>query len=223
MSAVELRPALPPRRPERTGGRAARLRWAAAVAVLLAASLGLRVWGVRQGLPYAYNADENAHFVPKAIGLFGHSLNPDYFVNPPGYTYVLHAVFAGWFGGRAGVSQTFATDPGDVFVVARVVAAAFGTLAVWLLSLAGARLFDDRRAGFLAAGVLAVAFLPVFYAHLALNDVPTLAPIALSLLGTAGGGGFGGLRAPAAGGGGGGPGGGAGGTRGGGAAAPPRG
>ena len=56
---------------------------------------------------------------------------------------------------------------------------------MWLLYLAGARLFD-RRVGLLAAALLAVAFLPVFYSHLALNDVPTLAPIALSLWGTAG-------------------------------------
>ncbi len=46
--------------------------------------------------------------------------------------------------------------------------------------------FFDRRVGLLAAALLAVAFLPVFYSHLALNDVPTLAPIALSLWGTAG-------------------------------------
>ena len=38
----------------------------------------------------------------------------------------------------------------------------------------------------LAAAVEAVAFLPVFYAHLALNDAPTLAPATLSLLGSAG-------------------------------------
>jgi 4-amino-4-deoxy-L-arabinose transferase-like glycosyltransferase len=37
-----------------------------------------------------------------------------------------------------------------------------------------------------AAAIMAVAFLPVFYSHLALNDVPTLAPVALSLYGTAG-------------------------------------
>src|SRR5215218_7963294 len=107
MSAVELRPAAPGR--ERSARRVTRLRWGLGVAVLLLVSLGLRLWGIRQGLPYAYNADENAHFVPKAIGLFGHSLNPGYFVNPPGYTYILHVVFAGWFGGRAGVSETFAT------------------------------------------------------------------------------------------------------------------
>jgi hypothetical protein len=159
--------------------------WTVAVGGLLVGALLLRLWGVKHGLPFAYNADENAHFVPKAIGLFGHGWNPEYFVNPPAYTYVLHIVFAIWFGGREGVSNAFATNPTEVFVVGRVVAAVLGTLAVWLLYLAGARLLD-RRAGLLAAGLLAVAFLPVFYSHLALNDVPTLAPIALCLYGSAG-------------------------------------
>jgi hypothetical protein len=161
-----------------------RRRWAPWVGVLLLGAFLLRVWGAKHGLPYAYNADENAHFVPKAIGLFGHGWNPDYFVNPPAYTYVLHVVFAIWFGGRSGVSEQFATDPTSVFLVARVTAAVLGTVAVWLLYLAGTRLFADRRVGFLSAGLLAVAFLPVFYSHLALNDVPTLAPICLSLYGT---------------------------------------
>jgi uncharacterized protein (TIGR03382 family) len=163
-----------------------RLRWAPWVALLLVASFALRVWGAKQGLPYAYNADENAHFVPKAIGLFGHSWNPNYFVNPPAYTYLLHVVFAVWFGGREGVSASYAADPTEVFYVARVVSAACGTVAVWLLYLAGAKMFDDRRVGFLGAGLLGVGFLPVFYSHLALNDVPTLAPICLALYGTAG-------------------------------------
>src|SRR5690349_7541930 len=174
------------RRAVRRARRRERLRWAPWVALLLVASFALRVWGAKQGLPYAYNADENAHFVPKAIGLFGHGWNPHYFVNPPAYTYLLHGVFAVWFGGRQGVSDSFAADPTEVFLIARVVAAACGTLAVWLLYLAGSRMFADRRVGFLAAGLLGVAFLPVFYAHLALNDVPTLAPICLALYGTAG-------------------------------------
>jgi hypothetical protein len=164
---------------------AERLRWGGAVGVLLIGALALRLWGVKHGLPYAYNADENAHFVPKAIQLFGHGWNPHYFVNPPAYTYVLHLVFAVWYGGREGVSSTFALDQGQVFIIARVVSAGLGTLAVWALYLAGARFFD-RRVGLLAAALLAVAFLPVFYSHLALNDVPTLAPICLSLWGTAG-------------------------------------
>jgi 4-amino-4-deoxy-L-arabinose transferase-like glycosyltransferase len=168
-----------PRRARRHRG------WALAVGVLLAGALGLRLWGIGHGLPYVYNTDENAHFVPQAIGLFGHGLHPHYFVNPPGFTYVLHGLFAAWFGGREAVGEAYATDPTQVFVLARIASAGLGTLAVGLLYLAGARL-AGRRVGFLAAALLAVAFLPVFYAHLALNDVPTLAPACLALWGAAG-------------------------------------
>jgi Dolichyl-phosphate-mannose-protein mannosyltransferase len=163
--------------------RARRLAWAALGGVL-ASALGLRLWGIRQGLPYAYNSDEDAHFVPRAIGIFQLGWNPHYFENPPAYTYLLHLVFAAWFGGEAGVTHAFATNPTAVFTLARVTVALLGTLAVWLLYLAGARLFD-RGVALLAAALQAVAFLPVFYSHLALNDVPTLAPLTLSLLGTA--------------------------------------
>jgi len=188
MSAVDTRRPVPPlyaaaEPAERARGIA--WGWPLAVAALLAGALLLRLWGIRQGLPYAYNSDENAHFVPKAIGLFGHSWNPDYFVNPPGYTYLLHLVFAVAYGGRLGVSKAFAANPTDVFTVARVVAAVCGTVAVGLLYSAGARLFD-RRTGLLAAAVLAVAFLPVFYSHLALNDVPTLVGVCLALAGVGG-------------------------------------
>jgi hypothetical protein len=169
--------------PATDGGR--RWPWWLGLGVVLAAALVVRVWGVKQGMPYAYNADENAHFVPGAIGLFGHGWDPHYFVNPPAYTYLLHVVFAVWFGGRAGVSQAFATNPTEVFVAARLTAAVVGTLAVWFVYLAGARLFG-RATGLLAAALLAVSFLTVFYSHLALNDAPTLAPIALSLWGAAG-------------------------------------
>jgi hypothetical protein len=162
-------------------------RWAwPALAVVLLAGLGLRLWGVRQGLPYAYNTDEADHFVPHAVKMFADgTLNPKYFANPPAFTYVLHLVFALWFGGGGGVRRAFALHPADVYTLARVVVALLGTGALWLLYATGARLFG-RAVGLLAAAIEAVAFLPVFYAHLALNDVPTLAPLTLSLLGTAG-------------------------------------
>ncbi len=161
-----------------------RFIWAGLALVLLLA-LGLRLWGIRQGLPYAYNSDEDSHFVARAIGMLTLGWNPHYFVNPPAYTDLLRLVFGVWFGGRAGVSHTFAVNPTAVFTLARVCAALLGTLAVWLLYIAGARLFD-RGIALLAAALEAVAFLPVFYSHLALNDVPTLVPLTLSLLGTAG-------------------------------------
>ena len=75
-------------------GASRRWIWAGLAAVLLA-GLGLRLWGVRQGLPYAYNSDEADHFVVHAITMFEQgTLNPHYFANPPAFTYLLHGLFA---------------------------------------------------------------------------------------------------------------------------------
>jgi hypothetical protein len=155
-----------------------------AAAVVLGALL-LRLWGVGHGLPYVFSADENAHFVPRAIGMFGHSLNPQYFVNPPAFTYLLHVAFWTRWGSRAAVGDAFAADPGTAFTLARVLVALLGAAAAGLIVWAGARL-ADRRVGLLAGALFAVAFLPVHYAHFAVNDVPALAPLCLSLVGAAG-------------------------------------
>jgi hypothetical protein len=183
MPTAERAPAAAPDQPSRTE-RSRRWAWGG-LAVVLTAGLGLRLLGIQQGLPYTYNLDEADHFVPRAIRMFEHGLNPHYFANPPAYTYLLHAVFAVWYGGGAGASAALDGNPTGVYTLARLVAALLGVLALWLLYAAGARLLS-RAAGLLAAAIEAVAFLPVFYAHLALNDVPTLAPLTLSLLGSAG-------------------------------------
>jgi 4-amino-4-deoxy-L-arabinose transferase-like glycosyltransferase len=159
--------------------------WPLAIAALLLGAAALRLWGVRHGLPYVFNADENAHFVPRAIGMFGHSLNPEYFINPPAFTYLLHAAFWVRWGGRDAVGDAFAADPAAAFTIARVLAGLLGAAAAGLLVWAGARFFD-RRVGLVAGALLAVAFLPVHYGHLALNDVPALAPACLALVGVAG-------------------------------------
>ena len=54
------------------------------LALVLCVALGLRLWGIKEGLPYVYNIDEAGHFVPKAVTMFSDGLNPRYFVNPPG-------------------------------------------------------------------------------------------------------------------------------------------
>ncbi len=167
--------------------RRAGLGWLVALVGLFVAALVLRLVGLKTGLPYVYNADENSHFVPRAIGMFGHSLNPDYFINPPAFTYVIHALFAvRWGTDPASIGGAFAADPTGAFTIARGASAFLGALAVPLTAIAGARLFEDRRVGVVAGALLAVAFLPVHYSHFALNDAPTLAPLALCLVGVAG-------------------------------------
>ncbi|HSZ06160.1 MAG TPA: glycosyltransferase family 39 protein [Solirubrobacteraceae bacterium] len=169
------------------GGPERTRRWVwAGLSVVLAGGLGLRLWGIGQGLPYVYNVDEYEHFVPIAVEMFAKgTLDPHYFANPPALTYVLHFLFDLAYGGPHGVERAFALHPGEVFTLARVAVAVLGTLALWLVYLTGARLFN-RAVGLLAAAIEAVAFLPVFYGHMALNDAPTLAPLTLSLLGSAG-------------------------------------
>jgi hypothetical protein len=158
--------------------------WTLALAGLLAVALAVRLWGVKSGLPYAFNVDENAHFVPRAIGFFGHTLNPYYFVNPPATSYVFYLVFSLWFGTGQAAAHAYATDATEVWLLARVTVAVISTSAVWLTYLAGKRLFD-RPTALLGAGILTFAFLPVFYSHLALNDAPAMSAVALSLFGTA--------------------------------------
>ena len=172
---------------QREPARASSRRWAwPGLALVLAGGLALRLWGVGEGLPYVFNADEADHFVPRAVKMFQEaSLNPHYFANPPAFTYLLHFLFAAWYGGGAAVIAAARLHPTDLYTLARIASAVLGTAALWLLYAAGTRLFS-RGVGLLAAAIEAVAFLPVFYAHLALNDVPTLAPLSLSLLGTAG-------------------------------------
>lgn len=162
-----------------------RARWGMALGVILVLALLLRLWGIKSGLPYVYDTDEDQHFVPHAIALLGHDGNPNYFDNPPAYTYLLAVVYEIYFGGRAALSHAFAVNPTEVWVIARATTALLGVLAVWLLYLIAQRLFD-RRVALLSAALMAVAFLPVFYAKLALNDVPTLVPVELALWASAG-------------------------------------
>ncbi|MGH2833655.1 MAG: ArnT family glycosyltransferase, partial [Solirubrobacteraceae bacterium] len=185
MPTAEERPASLPSSSEGSVRALGRIPAWGALGVLLLLALALRLWGIGQGLPYAYNTDENAHFLARAIGMFGHSLNPEYCANPPALTYLLHMLLAVFYGSGAAVGHAYATHPTEVWILARAAVAVLGTLAIWLLYSVGSRLFG-RAVGLTAGAIQAVAFLPVFYAHLALNDVPTLAPATLCLLGAAG-------------------------------------
>ena len=146
--------------------------------LILLVAAGLRLWSLNHGLPYAYNLDERAHFVPHAVTMTGGDLNPGYFINPPLLTYMLAAYFSVIHLG--GVESWFANDPTAVFTSARIVSVAFGVATVAATFAAG-RAWFGRTAGLVAAAIMAVAFMPVFYSRLALNDGPGVLPCALTL------------------------------------------
>jgi Dolichyl-phosphate-mannose-protein mannosyltransferase len=181
MAVAQSRAAGPQRRRRGTGPRSTGV----ALGVILALALGLRLWSIDHGLPFAYNQDEELHFVPVAVSFFLGSYNPGYFENPPALSYLFHAVFRlvfteGFPFGAGGFRRAFLADPTEAFLVARVVVALIGTGVVGIVFWAGAR-FWDRRVGLVAALLMACAFLPVFYSKQALNDVVTLAPLTLGL------------------------------------------
>jgi hypothetical protein len=146
--------------------------------LILLAAAALRLWSIDHGLPYSYNLDERAHFVPHAVAMTGGDLNPGYFINPPLLTYLLAGYLSVLHLG--GIEDWFAHDPTAVFVAARVVSVAFGVATVAATYAAG-RAWFGRTAGLVAAALIAVAFLPVFYSRLALNDGPGMLPCALAL------------------------------------------
>lgn len=150
-----------------------------ALVVVLAASLAARLVGLGHGLPHVYNPDEELHFVPAAARAAAGDLDPGYFENPSGFTYVVALVLRVAFSGED-VPRLLAEDPGTVFLVARVVSALLGVGAVLAVHATASRLFD-RSTGLWAAAVSGLAYLPVFYGHQALNDAATLLPVALAL------------------------------------------
>lgn len=141
----------------------------------------MRLVGITHGLPFSYNYDEELHFVPQAARAADGNLRPGYYQNPSALTYLLALVLRVRFLGDS-VAAQMATDPGSVWLVCRVVVALLGTLLVALVWWAGRRFFGSA-VGWIAACLIAFGFLPVFYSHQALNDVPTLLPLTVALVG----------------------------------------
>ncbi|MDX6376328.1 MAG: hypothetical protein QOE98_631 [Gaiellaceae bacterium] len=151
------------------------------LAAILVVALVLRLWSLRHGLPFVYNVDEEQHFVSRAARFFGGDLDPRYFENPPGLTYVLWVAFAVRYAGDD-VRALFRDDPASVYLTGRMVVAVLGTAVVAATYALGARLARDRVAGLVAAGLMAVGFIPVWYSKLALNDMPAVLPATVAVV-----------------------------------------
>ncbi|MQB01590.1 MAG: phospholipid carrier-dependent glycosyltransferase [Actinobacteria bacterium] len=180
----EPRPA--PRLDESRGpepGSSTPFSWWIGVGCVIMLGLGLNLWGIDHGLPRIYNPDEAAHYVPKAVRFFASgSFDPNYYLNPSGFTYLLYVVF--WVSFRGG-DNVLSADWRDLYLVGRVTASVLGSISVLLVYVAGSRFFD-RRVGLASAALIAVAFLPVYQSKFAVNDVPALVPVGLALLGAVG-------------------------------------
>jgi hypothetical protein len=161
------------------------------LALILVLALALRVWNNDYGLPYIWGIDEGTHFANHAVAMFREGLDPGYYQNPAGYTYVLFVLLRVMYGPLGfifdlpwgNVTEQFNKDPSQIWVVARTLAAVLcvgGVAATY----AAARRIWGAREGLVAAAILAFAFLPVSYSRIAVTDVGALMGVALSILGS---------------------------------------
>ena len=156
--------------------------------LILAAGFALRVWNIDYGLPFVYSVDEGTHFTSVAVQMFWEDLDPGYYQNPSAYTYLVYAVLRVMYGPLGSlfdlqfgnVTEQFAKNPTEIWIVARVLAATLCTVAVAATYWAARRAWGVRE-GLVAAAVLAFAFLPVAYSRVAVTDVGALIGVALSL------------------------------------------
>ena len=113
-----------------------------ALVVVLVLSLLARLVALRHGLPHAYNADEELHYVPQATRAADGDWYSGYFENPSGFTDLVAVAYRVVFWGRD-VSEMLVDDPTAVFTVARLVSALLGTATVAVVYVAGREL--DRK------------------------------------------------------------------------------
>lgn len=157
-----------------------KLRAAIPLAMILTLALGLRVWGIGWGMPYAFHPDEE-NYLPGAVGmLIKGDLNPHYFHNPPllTYTVLLELLLylkvgqlLGFLQLAADLGHQLLVSPTPLYVLARMNSALLGTATVFATYLVAKRLLGGKSA-LASALLLAVAFLHVRDSHYAVNDVP---------------------------------------------------
>lgn len=166
-------------------------RWARALpwVFIAALALGLRLYGLRFGLPAVYNPDEVA-IMSRALAFAKGDLNPHNFLYPSFYFYVLFA----WEGMTAVLAvatravdslgafqREFFLDPTRVFVAGRLLTALLGTATVIATGFLGARIRPAFVAP-IAAVLLAIAPLHVLNSHYVKHDVPATLLIVLAYL-----------------------------------------
>ena len=165
------------------------LRHPALLAGILLLALGLRLWAIDFGLPYAYHTDESA-LIRRVLAFGTGDLNPHAFHWPAFHLYLLFALYGLLYVGGAalGIFESardfgalYFTDPTIFFLTGRLLSALLGTATVYLAYRIG-REIEGPATGLFAALLLAVTYYHVRDSHLTTLDVPATFWLTLSFL-----------------------------------------
>lgn len=159
------------------------------LALICAIGFALRVVGLQYGLPSVYNPDEAA-IMARALSFAKGTLNPENFLYPTFYFYVLFAWVGAWLAlllltGQAesvsALQALFFTDPTTIYTAGRLLGVVTGVASIVALYRLALRLFDSRTA-MAAAILLAVAPLHVRDSHYVKHDVPATLAVVVAYL-----------------------------------------
>ena len=149
-----------------------------------------RLWGLDFGLPNTDVRPDEVAMVSISMALLFQGLNPKFFDWPSFEFYVLATLYRlrwevghwqGYFQHKWQITGAIVGNPKPYFLFPRVIAAAAGTLSIWIVYRVAARL-TDRLTGLVAALLLAVAVLHVRDSHFGVTDIPaTMLAIAAML------------------------------------------
>ncbi len=160
-----------------------------AMAILLLLGFAVRVWGIRQDLPYAYYGDES-YLIYHSVKFGTGDLNPHWFTWPTLFQYLLFSFFAvfylagravGRFGGPADLVYLYIKDPTAFFLIGRFAAALLGTASLYLVYALGKRVYG-RHAGLFAASLFTFLPLAVEHSHYAIVDTPMVFMVLLAFM-----------------------------------------
>lgn len=157
------------------------------LAIIFLIALGLRLWGIHFGLPYAYHVDEPT-YVSAALnlgaGIIGRQPNPTGFSNVLFGEYALYFLFGrltGFFSSSAAFEAAYRFDPSTFLLLGRLTGALLGTLTVLTVYWTG-KAMRDRWTGLIAALFLATAFLHVRDSHFGVPDIAAAFLVSLTVL-----------------------------------------
>lgn len=145
----------------------------AAVFIVTIIALIFRIWGIRWGLPdvlhdFTYHPDEIFQVgAMLRVNPFAFEFDPGFYSYPSGYMNLGAIVL------RIATQYGMAVDESltGIYLTARLVVVALGTLAIPVAYGAAKRLYG-RAAGILAALILAITPLHIVHSHFATVDVP---------------------------------------------------
>ncbi|TAK18839.1 MAG: phospholipid carrier-dependent glycosyltransferase [Acidobacteria bacterium] len=162
----------------------------AAIAAVLLVALGVRVWGLGFGLPFANARPDETAVAGPAAGMLTGDFRPPNFNKPTLFVYAVSAAYAAYFvvtspfSGVATVRDFVESRRSSIapfLYISRALSALFGVLTAWWLYGLARRVTGNETVALVAAGFQTVAFLPARDSHFGVTDVPMAALVVLAV------------------------------------------